>query len=175
MSGETVSIQLDGRDRSIGRKQAKKRVRSFETDPTWDINKKSFGIPAIEREYRGVMGEIAFAHYADLSIDSEEYRRTDKLGDFYVWFNGERVTIDVKTANKKPYALMVKQGTVSADHYVLGHLDGLTVRFYGMTTGEQIRSRPLVQTPPDKDHMNHEIPVEDLDPIPPPEALNPIG
>lgn len=174
-SGETVSIRLDSRDRIIARREAKKRLRSFEEDPNWDTSKKSFGVSAFDREYRGVMGEIALAHYADLSIDSREYRRTDAHGDFDVKYREERVTIDVKTSNKEPYALMVKEGTVSADYYILAHLDDSTVTFYGMATSEEVRSKPLVETPPDKDHMNHEIPIEDLDPLPPPDALKPIG
>jgi hypothetical protein len=38
---------------------------------------------------------------------------------------------------------------------------------------EDVLSTGLSETP--YDHRNHEIPVEELDPIPEPEALNPDG
>lgn len=121
------------------------------------------------------MGEIAFADYAGLHIDTNEYRRTDGGGDFRVEYQNTRCTIDIKTANKKPYALMVKEGTDSADYYIQGHLDNLTVRFYGMTTVEKVRSRELKDTPPKYDHRNYQVPIEELNPVPDPESLTPVG
>jgi len=170
---ETVTVQLENRDRVLAKRDAKKRIKSFEEDPNWDLEKKSFGVEALDREYTGVMGEFAFSEYADLTIDGNEYRKTDPNDDFYVEYNGSRCTIDIKTANKKPYALMVKEGTVSADYYVQGHLDGLVVTFYGMASGEEVRAQDLVGTP--YDHRNYEIAIEELDPIPEPEALTPVG
>ena len=62
---------------------------------------------------------------------------------------------------------------MSVDYYVLGHLNGLAVTFFGMTSGKAVSVRPLVETP--WEHRNHEVSIEDIDPIPPPEALKPIG
>jgi hypothetical protein len=170
---ERVTVQLEERDSHIAQREAKKRLRSFKEDPDWDLEKRSFGVPAFDREYAGVMGELAFAQYAGLSIDANEYRRTDQGEDFYVEYQSTRCTIDVKAANKEPYALMIKEGTVSADYYVQGHLDDLTVISYGMATSEEVRAQELVDTP--YEHRNYEIPVEELDPIPEPQALTPVG
>jgi hypothetical protein len=170
---ETVTVQLYPRDRVIAQREAKRRTKSFDEDPVWDLTKNTFGVDALDRAYRGAMGELAFAKYAGLTIDADEYRRTDPNDDFHVEYQGGRYTIDVKTANKKPYALMVKEGTVGADYYVQGHLDKLVVTFYGMASGEEVRAQELVETP--YNHCNHEIAVEELDPIPEPEALKPVG
>ena len=170
---QSITVQLEERDSHIAQREARKRLKSFERDPNWELDKKTFGVDALDRAYRGAMGELAFAQYTDLSIDPSEYRWTDEKGDFHVEFQSERCTIDVKTANKKPHSLMVKEGTVSADYYVQGHLDELTVTFYGVASGVEVRSQELKETP--HDHRNHEIPVEELDPIPEPKALNPVG
>jgi hypothetical protein len=120
------------------------------------------------------MGELAFGEYADLTIDANEYRWTDGGTDFDIKYNGNPCTVDVKTANKEPYALFVKQSSnISADYYVQGHLDDLSVTFFGMATGEKVRAQELVDTP--YGHQNHEVPIEQLQPIPEPEALRPIG
>lgn len=68
---------------------------------------------------------------------------------------------------------MVKEGTVSADYYIQGYIDNLTVIFYGMASGEEVLSRELMETP--YEHRNHEIPVEELDPIPEPDPLTRVG
>lgn len=170
---DTVTIQLEVRDSHLAQKEAKKRLKSFEEDPNWDLDKRTFGVKPYDRAYRGVMGELALAQYADLSIDPSEYRRADEKEDFYVKYQGERYTIDVKTANKEPYALMIKEGKVGADYYIQDHLDEFTVTFYGMASGENVRGRELVDTP--HEHRNHEIPAEDLDIVPEPEDLKPVG
>lgn len=119
------------------------------------------------------MGEFAFAEYADLTVDTEEYDRTDGGEDFTVEYEGTPCTFDIKTARKKPYALFVKEGCVSADDSVLGHLDGQTVEFPGMAAREDVLSTKLSETP--SDHRNHEILVERLNSIPEPETLTCVG
>jgi hypothetical protein len=171
MSETTVNLGM--RDSHLAKKEAKKRLKSFEKDPNWDLEKKTFGVEAYYRAYRGLMGELAFAKYAGLTIDPNQYEKTDQGEDFYVEYCGARVSIDIKAANKEPYALMVKEGPVSADYYIQCHVDNLTVTFYGMATGEEVESRELVDTP--REHRNREIPIEELEPIPEPEALKPIG
>lgn len=168
-----VVVELSERDVHILRKQAKKRNRTFEESNNWDNDAKTYGVDAEERNFRGVLGELAFAKYAGLTIDPNEYEKTDQGEDFYVWYQGERCTLDIKVANKEPYALMVKEGTVRADYYIPGYLDDRTVTFYGIASGKEVQSGELVDTP--YEHRNHEIPVEELDPVPEPETLRPIG
>ena len=62
---------------------------------------------------------------------------------------------------------------MSADYYIQGHLGGQTVEFLGMAAREDVLSTGLSKT--SYDHRNHEIPVEELDPVPDPEALKPVG
>lgn len=119
------------------------------------------------------MGELAFAKYAGLTVDIEEYDHTDGKGDFLVRYDGQRAYIDVKTAKKEPYALFVKEGGVSADYYVQGHLEGRCVTFLGMASADAVRNTELQETP--YPHRNHVIRNEDLEPIPSPENLQPIG
>ena len=52
-------------------------------------------------------------------------------------------------------------------------MDGQTVEFLGMAAREDVLSTGLSKT--SYDHRNHEIPVEELDPVPDPEALKPVG
>ena len=171
---EKVTVQLMERDRQIAKKLIEDRLKSFRKNRDWDIEKNSYGVSAYDRQYTCLMGELAFAEYADLTIDSNEYRWTDGGSDFQVKYNGTTSTIDVKTANKEPYALFVKdKNNISADYYVQGYLDNLTVTFVGMATGETVRAQELVDTP--YDHQNHEVPIAELQPIPEPEALKPIG
>lgn len=168
-----VRVELSTRDVYIASKEARKRIQSFEENDTWDTATKTYGVEAEDRNFRGLMGELAFAKYADLTINAELYEKTDGGGDFRVKYKGDRCTIDIKTAKKDPYALFVKEGCVSADYYIQGHLDSQAVEFVGMATREEVLSTDLSETP--YGHRNHEIPVEELDPIPEPEMLTRVG
>jgi len=170
-----VSIEVPPRYVRRARQLAPERNESFEEDNDWDNDAKTYGVKAEERNFRGLMGEFAFAEYADLTIDPEKYERTDGGEDFTVEHEGVRCTLDIKTAQKEPYALFVKEGCVSADYYIQGHLDGQTVEFLGMAAREEVQATELSETPPQYDHRNHEVPVETLDPIPEPEALTRVG
>lgn len=168
-----VRVEVPSRYVRRAQQLAEKRNRSFEQDCNWDNDANSYGIEAEERNYCGIMGEFAFAEYADLTIDANVYDITDGGEDFSVEFEGDRCKIDIKTAQKKPYALFVKEGCVSADYYIQGHLDRQSVEFLGMAAREDVLSTGLSETP--YDHRNHEIPIEELEPIPEPETLKPVG
>jgi len=124
-----------------------------------------------------VLGELAFAKRYDARIDTDTYEKSDGRGDFHMNYDGERCYFDVKTPQKEPYGLFVKEGCTSADYYVLGHLSEearpLKIIFYGMAAREDVLKADLSETP--HDHRNHVVPVEALDPIPEPEALKPVG
>jgi hypothetical protein len=168
-----VSVNVMPRYVRLARKLAADRNRSFEENDTWDNDVKTYGVEAEKRNFRGLMGEFAFAEYADLTVDTAVYDMTDGGVDFTVEYEGDRCTFDTKTAQSKPYAIFVKDGCVSADYYIQGHLDNRTVKFLGMATREEVLSTELSETP--YDHRNHEIPVEELDAVPTPEALKSVG
>lgn len=168
-----TSVTLQGRYVRLARKLAADRNRSFEENDEWDNTIHTFGVEAEERNFRGLMGEFAFAEYADLALDPETYEKSDGGGDFEVEYQGERSTIDVKTAAKEPYALFVKEGGVSADYYLQGYLEDQTVEFLGIASCEQVRASVLKETP--RNHRNYEVAIKDLDPIPAAEKLKPVG
>lgn len=168
-----VSVEVPPRYVRRARKMAPERNESFENDDNWDNNAKTYGVESEERNFRGLMGEFAFAEYANLTVDSEEYNRTDGGEDFTIEYDGTRCTFDVKTAMKNPYALFVKEGCVSADYYVQGHLENRTVELLGMAARENVLSTELSETP--YDHRNHEVAIESLEPIPEPELLTRVG
>ena len=169
------SIDVSPRYVRRARQLATRRNQSFEDDDNWDNDAKTYGVEAKERNFRGLMGELAFGEYADLTVDTEEYERTDGGEDFTMEYEGVSCTFDIKIAQKKPYALFVKEGCVGADYYIQGHLNGQTVNFLGMAARKDVLSTELSETPPEYDHRNYEVPVADLQPIPEPEALKPIG
>lgn len=175
----TLTVDLRGRNALNAKQLAADRNRSFEDNNRWDNEVKSYGVSPDRRNYCGIMGEFAFARRYKLPVDKQTYEKTDTHGDFYVEYEGERRYFDVKTTQKEPYALFVKEGCVSADYYVLGHLkeneqEGeWRVTFYGMTAHEDVLATDLSDTP--YDHRNHEILIEELDPLPEPDALKPVG
>lgn len=105
----------------------------------------------------GLMGEAEFALRYGLKFDREARPAGDKGVDFHVPVS---MTLDVKTA-RKPFNLIVEQGKVFADIYVLAGIDEFDrVTFYGWQFGSLVKKAPI------KDFgygvMNHYIPRESL-------------
>ena len=169
----TLTVEIKPRYVQRAHQIAAQRNESFEKDSNWDNQQNDYGVDPVKRNFVGLMEEFAFAKHSELTVDTEDYEKTDGGEDFAVEFDGTYCSLDIKTVQKNPRALFVKEGCASADYYVLGHLDGSQVEFLGMASREQLLSTPLFETP--YDHRNHEIPFADLSPIPEPEALNPIG
>lgn len=165
----TVSVDVPPRYVRQVREIAKERNQPYEEYEDWDNESDTWGVNPEERHAIGLMGEMAFAIYADLQINTELVGWTDEGVDFEVSIDGVERIVDVKTSQKEPYALPVKEGRVNSDYYVLGHLDGTTVTFLGAATKEMVLDRE-----PKKSkfgHYNYVVPVSALNPIPDSESI----
>lgn len=145
------------------------RNRPFEERVDYDNQADKRGVDPEDRHIVGLMGEMAFAIYANIEIDAELVEWTDGGIDFEVSIAGVEHTVDVKTSQKEPYALPVEEGRVKADYYVLGHLEDTTVTFFGAATKEVVLDRDLSETK--YDHRNYQVPISSLEPIPDSESI----
>jgi hypothetical protein len=164
-----VTVELSPRYVRRARQLAEERNQSFEENEAWDNDTDSWGVDPVERNFRGLMGEFAFAKYADLAIDTSISRWSDGGYDFEAVIRGESATIDVKTARQEPKALMVKEYAVNADYYVLGHLDENEVIFYGGAWAEQVTEGVRKESP--YGHTNYTIGVDYLEELPSPDEI----
>ena len=166
----TVSIDIPPRNVRQVHRIAKERNQPYEEYEDWDNRSDTWGVNPEDRHVIGLMGEMAFAIYADLQIDTEIYGWTDGGIDFEASIEGVERTVDVKTSQKEPYALPVKEDRVNSDYYVLGHLDGTTVTFLGAATKEMVLAGKRKKSK-FGDHYNYLVPVSSLDPIPDSESI----
>ncbi|WP_248515004.1 hypothetical protein [Salinarchaeum laminariae] len=174
----TIIQAIPPRDVRTAFTQAAKRNEPFEEREGYDNDANRWGVDPEDRNFTGVMGEMALAVYADLQIDSTIYDVGDGGIDFRVAYQGEERTIDVKTRTKDPFALWVKEGSLRADWYVLGHLrsppdsdqlEGWSVELIGRASKEELLDAEMSKS--DYGHQNHSILRKDLHPIPEPDDL----
>ncbi|WP_280535719.1 hypothetical protein [Halopenitus sp. POP-27] len=165
----TVSVEVPPRYARLADKIAKERNQSFEENNGWDNKSDTWGVDPNDRHTVGAMGEIAFAIYADLQIDTEVVAWSDGGVDFEASIEGVERTIDVKTSQKEPYALPVKEYRVNADYYVLGNLEGRTVTFLGTATKEMVLDGEREQS--QFGHYNYLVSVSSLNPMPDSESI----
>ncbi|MFC6975091.1 hypothetical protein ACFQL1_11155 [Halomicroarcula sp. GCM10025709] len=168
----TTAVEIPPRlVRTVYRK-ASERNQSFEKREDWDNYARTWGVDPEDRHVIGLLGEMAFAIYADLQIDTELVRWSDGGVDFEVSIDGIKRTVDVKTSRKEPYALPVKEWRVDSEYYVLAHLEGaledtledVTVNLIGTATEEMVLDADRKKS--NFDHYNYEVPVSSLNPIP---------
>jgi hypothetical protein len=130
--------------------------------------------PLVRHTY-GLLGEMAFAVYYDLTINSET-EWTDPGYDFLVSLNDERTKVDVKTIQRSDYNLIVEEGDVRADVYVLAYaesLDSLEVNLIGSATAQTVRNNPTKHFG-QSNTVNHLVQQGDLTELPRPEAIQPF-
>lgn len=161
-----VSVQVPPRLIRTVNRMAAERNHSFEEHNGWDNDANRWGVDPEDRNAVGLMGEMAFAIYADLAIDTEIVKWSDGDVDFDVTIDGTKRTVDVKTSQKEPHALLVKEWRVDldSDYYVLGHLEDDTVTFLGTATKERVLDGTRKESK--YGHYNFEVPVWALDPVP---------
>jgi hypothetical protein len=168
----STSVEIPPRlVRTVYRK-ASERNQSFEEREDWDNSTRTWGVDPEDRHVIGLLGEMAFAIYADLEIDTELVRWSDGGVDFEVSIDGVERTVDVKTSRKEPYVLPVKEWRVDSEYYVLAHLEGALedvlegamVHLIGTATKEMVLDADRKKS--NFDHNNHEVPVSSLNPIP---------
>lgn len=160
----TVNVEIPPRYVRLVGEMAKDRNQSFEEYVDWDNESNTWGVNPEERHVIGLMGEMAFAIYADLELNTEIVGWTDDGVDFEVSIEGVERTVDIKTSQEEPYVLPVKEGRVNSDYYVLAHLQGSTVTFLGVATKEVVLDRD--RTKSKYGHYNHLVPVSVLEPLP---------
>lgn len=167
-----MSVTVDVRPRYARtvRRKAAERNQSYEDRDDWDNHTDSWGVDPEDRNAVGLMGEMAFAIYADLQIDTEIVPWSDGGCDFRVRLDGEPVNLDVKTAQKEPYALFVKEYSMKADYYVLAHLDGRRVELVGGASRAMVKGGSHRTS--EYGHKNYVLPISDLEPVPGPERLD---
>lgn len=91
-------------------------------------------------EYVGLAGEVAFAQAFNVPMDLRSVSTGDKGVDFYTVVG----TVDVKTA-RKPFNLIVEEGKVIADIYILARYDDQTKKadLIGWEFGQNIKQCPI--------------------------------
>jgi hypothetical protein len=109
-------------------------------------------------EVVGLAGEEAFAAFSGLEVDTEDRPEGDDGADFTV-----PLRIDVKTA-RKAFNLIVEEGKVRADVYVLAEYDDEHgTRLIGWEWGQEVSQAPC------KDFgfaiVSHYIPATSLRPM----------
>lgn len=160
----TVTVEILPRYVRLVGRMAIERNQSFEECDDWDNESETWDVKPEDRHTIGLMGEMAFATYADLQLNTEIATWTDDGVDFEVSINGVERTVDIKTSQKEPYVLPVKEGRVNSDYYVLAQLEGATVTFLGAATKEMVLDRE--RTKSKFGHYNYEVPVSALEPLP---------
>lgn len=184
-----VSVEMTPRYVRLARKLAADRAQSFEGPDDWyDENKaQGWGHESERRHFIGLLGEMAFAEYYGLQIDTETYTRTDEGVDFRVRIDTEdfgngTVEVDVKSSPVNDPQLFVTKGQVDADYYVLCRIpqDALeaderaTIEMLGGATKEMVLSREPVQSD-NYGHYYYSVSPEYLLEMPRPEDIHFAG
>lgn len=156
-----IPVELSPRYVRYCRQQAAERNHSFEKADDWyDENQaEGLGHESEKRHFIGLLGEMAFAEYYDLQIDTQTYTRSDRGVDFCVHidtedFDNEIMEVDVKSSPADDPQLFVTKGQADADYYVLCRVDPnalesddwTTIEILGGATKEMILNRDRIQS-----------------------------
>jgi len=185
-----MPVSVDVRPRYVRRARqiAEDRMKSFEGNEDWyrETGEQGWGHKAHKRHFIGALGEVAFATYYDLQVDTETYSRTDGGIDFCVRFaeadtSDGTVAVDVKCSPAENPELVVETESVDADYYVQCHLPNgvpeddtsTTVEMLGGATKEMLLNRE-----PRKslhyDHYNYHVSQDYLLELPAPDEVEKV-
>ncbi|MFC7323585.1 hypothetical protein ACFQMF_03200 [Halorubrum rutilum] len=183
-----VSVEVTPRYVRRARQISQERMGSFEDNDEWysDAGEQGWGHEAHKRHFIGALGEMAFAIYYDLQVDTETFSRTDGGSDFRVRFaerdaSDETVEVDVKCSPAENPDLIVETDSVDADYYVQCRLphgppendERTTVEMLGGATKEMLLNREPRRSLK-YGHYNYHVGPEYLLELPPPGAVQPI-
>jgi hypothetical protein len=93
-------------------------------------------------ELTGLMGERAFAEASGLPLDTSGRPAGDDGADFRFTWKGREQTIDVKTSKQASRGLLVEQGKVRADFYVLAQRIRDDAALIGWATRAEVEAMP---------------------------------
>jgi hypothetical protein len=167
----TVTVDVPPRYVRRAREMGTDRNKSFEEREGYDNHQNTGGEKPESRHQVGMIGEIAFAIYADLQVNSELMEWSDGGVDFKASIDDVEQTIDVKTRQTKPYVFSVKEESVNADLFILGYLEEDTsVTFLGMATKEMVLNgnRKWSQA---IEKYNYQVSLSSLEPVPDSESI----
>ena len=140
----TNSKVLDGRSGTPYSVKAivdKRAIRAIAADRA-RLHKGQDTSRPLSKEYElvGLSGEVAFSKETGYPLDLRTRIGGDNGVDFYTSLG----TVDVKTS-RKPYFLVVEQGKVKADVYVLAQYDdeSKTARLLGWEYGSTMKDQPI--------------------------------
>ncbi len=183
-----VRVEVTPRYVRRGRQITQERMESFEDNEDWyrDAGEQGWGHEAHNRHFIGVLGEMAFATYYDLQVDTETFSRTDGGADFCVRFTerdtpDETVEVDVKCSPAENPDLIVETESVDADYYVQCHLPNgppennkqTTVEMMGGATKEMLLNREPRKSL-NYGHYNYHVAPQYLLNLPSPSEVQPI-
>jgi len=182
-----VSVDVTPRYVRRARQITQERMKSFEGNDDWysEAGEQGWGHEAQKRHLIGVLGEMAFATYYDLQVDTETFSRTDGGTDFRVRFTeretSDVVGVDVKCSPAENPDLIVKTESVDADYYVQCRLpEGLpeneertTIEMMGGATKEMLLNREPRKSL-NYGHYNYHVAPEYLLNLPSPSEVRPI-
>lgn len=171
----TVTVDVPPRYVRRARKMGTKRNQSFEEREGYDNYQNTGGVDPENRHQAGVIGEIAFAIYADLQVNGELVEWSDGGIDFEASIEGVERTIDVKMRQSKPYVFSIKEESVNADLFILGYLkEDTLVKFLGMATKEMVLNgnRKWSQS---IEKYNYQVSLSSLEPVPDSESIETLS
>lgn len=132
---------------------------------------RNFGIEREQTHIRGLKAELAVARHYGLDADLEFRADGDSGADFRAEVDGDPAVIDVKATAywAAPWLKVRADGHHTADYYLLAAVDDARVKLVGWADAEAVRATE----PTDKTghHRNHVVEGEELDPVPPQDAV----
>lgn len=195
----TVTVEVPPRYIRYALEHAKDRNESFMPRESYQKRvEKEDRHPQVDNLI-GVVGEIAFAIYADLQIDSEIYQTGDSGIDFHLRIKDEEITVDLKTRTGDLFTFWVEEKQLQsnekhtpAEYYVLGKLrapvdfdavdiedietiEGWEVKFLGTATREEFLDARRIESDKEDIDMKRSILLDNLHPVPDPDEIEQIG